>query len=58
MHIFGHNFALFFRAHGELIKLDINDFTATKSFIDEKRPTYIVHSAAQRFPDQVSDRKS
>ena len=41
------------RTNGGLLKLDLSDFDATKAFIEEKRPTYLVHSAAQRFPDQV-----
>ena len=46
-------FWLIFRTNGDLVKLDINDFAATKTFIEKQRPTYIVHAAAQRFPDQV-----
>ena len=45
----------FYRVQGGLIKLDLTDFAATKSLLEEKRPTYLVHAAAQRFPDQVSD---
>ena len=42
-----------FRTKGDLLQLDLSDFDATKALIEEKRPTYLVHSAAQRFPDQV-----
>ena len=49
------NFAtFFFRAKGDLLQLDLSDFDAAKRLIEEKRPTYLVHSAAQRFPDQVN----
>ena len=37
-----------------MIQLDLNDFDATRSLLEEKRPRYLVHSAAQRFPDKVS----
>ena len=43
-----------FRAKDDLLQLDLSDFDATKKLIEEKCPTYLVHSAAQRFPDQVT----
>ena len=36
-----------------LQKLDLNDFEAVKNFILKEKPTFLVHAAAQRFPDKV-----
>jgi len=43
----------FSRPSEGLTKLDITDFAATRSFVQGLQPTYIIHAAAQRFPDKV-----
>eukprot|EP00092_Neocalanus_flemingeri_P025613 GFUD01027768.1.p1 GENE.GFUD01027768.1~~GFUD01027768.1.p1 ORF type:complete len:294 (+),score=81.21 GFUD01027768.1:32-913(+) len=43
----------FSRPREGLYKLDITDFAATRSFVQELQPTMIIHAAAQRFPDKV-----
>lgn len=35
-------------------KLDLTDFGAISTAITKFKPTFIIHSAAQRFPDRVS----
>jgi len=38
---------------GETVKLDLTDAEKTVAFIEDVRPRFLVHSAAQRFPDKV-----
>ncbi|KAI8977652.1 hypothetical protein BDF20DRAFT_579499 [Mycotypha africana] len=45
----------FSRANNGLIKLDLTDTAAVKSFLDEQKPDVIVHCAAERRPD-VADK--
>lgn len=42
------------RTGPELQKLDLTDFGAVSAAIIKFKPTLIIHSAAQRFPDKVS----
>lgn len=35
-------------------KLDLTDFSAVTAAITQFKPTFIIHSAAQRFPEKVS----
>ena len=42
------------RTAPDLHKLDITNFGAVTSAITKFKPTFIIHSAAQRFPDKVS----
>src|SRR6516162_6126468 len=39
------------RARGELHRLDLSDFTATRSFVTKEMPATIIHAAAERRPD-------
>ena len=43
----------FSRSGGGLVKVDLTDAAAVAAFIRETRPAFLVHSAAQRFPDKV-----
>ena len=36
-----------------LVRLDLTDPSAISAFLREARPSLLVHSAAQRFPDKV-----
>ena len=38
---------------GDLVRVDLTDPSAAAAFIRETKPAYLVHSAAQRFPDKV-----
>lgn len=42
------------RTGPELQKLDLTEFGAITAAITKFKPTFIIHSAAQRFPDKVS----
>lgn len=42
------------RTGPDLQKLDLTDFGAVTAAITKFKPTFIIHSAAQRFPDKVS----
>lgn len=44
---------IFFRSGQGLTKLDLTDFQATRAFVEEWKPRYLIHSAAQRMPDKV-----
>ncbi|GAA6013045.1 hypothetical protein JCM11491_000951 [Sporobolomyces phaffii] len=41
----------FSRETDSLVKLDLNDFAATKHCLEERRPDVVVHCAAERKPD-------
>jgi len=43
----------FSRPGDGLTKLDITDFSATRSLVQDLKPTHVIHAAAQRFPDKV-----
>jgi len=43
----------FSRTDGDLVKLDLLDSSAVKKFISDFKPDLIVHSAAERRPDEV-----
>jgi len=43
----------FSRPSQVLTKLDITDFPATNRFVQDLKPTHVIHAAAQRFPDKV-----
>ncbi|GJN89313.1 hypothetical protein Rhopal_002293-T1 [Rhodotorula paludigena] len=43
----------FSRAGGDLVKLDLQDGQAVKSFFQEDKPDVVVHCAAERRPDAV-----
>lgn len=36
-----------------LVRLDLTDFPAVSAFVKQLRPNFVVHAAAQRFPDKV-----
>ena len=36
-----------------MVKMDLMDEDRVKAFIEEVRPKYLIHSAAQRMPDKV-----
>ena len=38
---------------GDLVRVDLTDPSAVAAFVRETRPAFLVHSAAQRFPDKV-----
>ncbi len=38
-----------------LVKVDLSDFDAVNKFLDETKPDFLVHSAAQRLPDKVAE---
>ena len=42
-----------FRSGENLVKLDLTDLDATRNFIEKSRPGFLVHAAAQRFPDKM-----
>ena len=42
------------RTAPDLHKLDLTDFGTVTAAITKFKPTFIIHSAAQRFPDKVS----
>ena len=41
------------RTGTNLVKVDFSDLDAIAAFIREQKPDFLVHAAAQRFPDQV-----
>ena len=41
------------RTGENLVKLDLMDLAQVESFVKENRPDFVVHAAAQRFPDKV-----
>ncbi|TNY20496.1 RmlD-like substrate binding domain-containing protein [Rhodotorula diobovata] len=43
----------FSRASGDLVKLDLHDEAAVERFLEEFRPEFVVHCAAERRPDAV-----
>ncbi len=43
----------FSRSGEGLVKLDLSDPSAVAAFVKEQRPDFVVHAAAQRFPDKV-----
>ena len=36
-----------------MVKVDLTDIEKIDSFIRETKPDFLVHSAAQRFPDKI-----
>ena len=45
----------FFRSGENLAKVDLTDIDNIQSFITEHKPDFLIHSAAQRFPDKMKD---
>jgi len=43
----------FSRPGEQLTSLDLTDFPASKKFIVDYKPSHVIHTAAQRFPDKV-----
>lgn len=43
----------FSRKGANLVNLDLTDLDGMKKYIEETKPTFVVHAAAQRFPDKV-----
>jgi dTDP-4-dehydrorhamnose reductase len=35
------------------VKLDLTDLDSTRIFIEKTRPEFLIHAAAQRFPDKM-----
>ena len=46
-------FCSFHRSGENLIKVDLTDTNNIDKFIQETKPDVLIHSAAQRFPDQI-----
>ena len=46
-------FSSFHRSGENLIKVDLTDTDNIDKFIQETKPDVLIHSAAQRFPDQI-----
>lgn len=43
----------FSRSGENLVKLDLTDLDSTRIFIEKTRPEFLIHAAAQRFPDKM-----
>ena len=37
------------------MKVDLTDIPSIKSFVTEQKPDFLIHSAAQRFPDKMQE---
>ena len=46
-------FSSFHRSGENLIKVDLTETDNIDKFIQETKPDVLIHSAAQRFPDQI-----
>ena len=42
-----------YRSGENLVRLDLTDLDSTRKFIETSRPEFLIHAAAQRFPDKM-----